>query len=405
MISLDEARQRLLSAIAPLGPEQAALGDAHDRILAADVIAPFDQPALPMSAMDGFAVRSADAVPGARLHLIGSAYAGTPFDASVTPGTAVRIATGGVVPDGAGRVIMQEFVTRDGDHIILGDPLHKEHFVRPAGGDFHAGEILLRAGQRLTAARLGLAAAANCATLSVRRRPRIALFASGDELRDPGAALAPGQVLNSAAPAIAALVIGWGGEALRQPILPDDRAHCRRTIAAARDDHDLLLFIGGASVGDKDVLRDAVADLGGEILFDRIAVQPGKPSWCARFADGRLALGLPGNPASAFVCAHLLLEPLIAAFLGRASRMTPRAAILRDALPANGPRETYWRAVAALDPAGRLVVALDPRRDSSLQLPLASANALVRQPASSARAEPGAIVELLVIGDGLQFTD
>lgn len=401
MISLDEARRLLLAEVEPLEQEEVALGDALWRVLAADVIARFDQPAEPMSAMDGYAVRAADAIAGARWNLIGEAYAGAPFVGTVTPGTAVRIATGGVVPKGADRVIMQEIVTRDGNMIGLTGRLHEEQFVRPAGGDFRAGDVLLRQGQLVTAARLGLAAAANCAGLTVRRKARIAIYATGDELREPGATLGPGQVVNSAAHAVEALVQGWGGEAIRQQILPDDREHCSQMIDAARPDFDLLLFIGGASVGDRDVIRHAVAELGATIVFDRIAVQPGKPSWCARFEDGLIALGLPGNPASAFVCSHLLLEPLLATFLGRRSVAQVIPAMLLDPMPASGERETYWRAKAFFDSTGQLVVALDPRRESSLQTPLANANALVRQPPSSSGAEPGAIVDVIAIGCGM----
>lgn len=404
MISLDEARRLLLAAVEPLEQEEVALDKALWRVLAADVFARFDQPAEPMSAMDGYAVRHADAIAGARLQLIGEAYAGAPFEGTVTPGTAVRIATGGVVPKGADRVIMQEIVTRDGNMIGLTGRLHEDQFVRPAGGDFGFGDALLRQGQLVTPARLGLAAAANWPGLTVRRKPRIAIFASGDELREPGAELGPGQVVNSAAYAVEALVRDWGGEARRQPILPDDRERCSRVIDAARSDFDVLLFIGGASVGDRDVLRQAVAELGATIVFDRIAVQPGKPSWCARFDDGQIALGLPGNPASAFVCSHLLLEPLLARLLGRRSVAQLRPAMLLDPMPASSARETYWRAHSSVDTKGRLVVALDLRRDSSLQTPLASANALVRQPPSSSGVGSGAIVDVIAIGCGLNFT-
>lgn len=400
MISLDEARRLMLAAVKPMEAEQVAIGEALSRVLAADVTAGSDQPALRMSAMDGYAVRAADAIPGARLQLIGNAFAGAPFEGVITPGTAVHIATGGVVPEGADRVMMQEIVTRDDDVVTLTGQLHDEHFVRPTGGDYRTGEVLLHRGQLLNAARLGLAAAANCATLMVHRKLRTAIFASGDELREPGARLGRGQVCNSAAYAVEALVNGWGGAAVRKQILPDNREQCSRMIKAARSESDLLVFIGGASVGDRDVLRHAIADLGGELMFDRIAIQPGKPSWSARFSDGRLALGLPGNPASAFVCAHLLLEPLIAAYAGRKSQTRVHSAMLTGTMPASEARETYWRAKAAIDSDGRLVVALDPRRDSSLQTPLASANALVRQMPLSPESQPGAIVDVIMLGGG-----
>ena len=395
MISLDEARALLLDGVAPLAAENIALADAAGRILAAEIVASFDQPALPTSAMDGYAVTGADAVAGTTLRVIGDAFAGTPFAGWVERGTAVRIATGGVVPDGAERVCIQEIVTRDGDAAILTGPIHDEYFVRPAGGDFRCGDTLLAAGQALTPAALGLAAAASHATLSVRICPRVAIFASGDELREAGEALAPGEVVNSAGHAVAALVALWGGDAHRQPTLPDDPAAIRVAIGAAQA--DILLFIGGASVGDRDYLRGVVAELGGKLRFDKIAVQPGKPCWHARFTDGRLVLGLPGNPASAFVCAHLLLEPLLAALLGRARSLPLLPAILAVPMPHGGPREVWWRATVAIDAAARLVATPDPRRDSSLQRPLAEANALIRRAPGTEPSPAGASVEVLLI--------
>lgn len=400
MITLEEARALLLAGVAPLESEKIPLGEAFGRTLAAEITATFDQPALPMSAMDGYAMTAGDAVAGARLMVVGEAYAGTPFARPIAAGETVRIATGGVVPRNADRIIIQEIVHRDGDTLVIDGLLHDAQFVRPAGGDFRAGERLFATGERLTAANLGLAAAAGMATVDVRRRPRIALFASGDELRQPGAVLGPGQVIDSASFALAALIERWGALADRRATLPDDHDRAMALIAAATG-ADVMLFIGGASVGDRDVLRAVVADLGAAIAFDKIAVQPGKPCWHARFedgrfGDGRLLLGLPGNPASAFVCAHLLLEPLIAALLGRLSRRLTSPARLAVDLPPGGPRETWWRAHLSIDDGGQRLVTPDPRRDSSLQRPLAEANALLRQPAG-ALLDAGAVVEVLAL--------
>ncbi len=395
MISLDAARALLLADVAPLDSEVVALGDAFGRVLARDVVASFDQPACATSAMDGYAVAAIDALAGARLNLIGEAYAGTPYAGTVAPGEAVRIATGGVVPRGATRVVMQEIARREGASVLIDGPMHDAHFVRPVGGDFQVGDTLLETGQVVTAARLGLAAAASVATLDVRRRPRVAIFASGDELRDPGMPLGPGEVVNSAGFALAALVGQWGGVADRRPVLPDDHARAR-TMIEEGGAADVLLLIGGASVGDRDVLRAVIAELGATIVFDRIAVQPGKPSWHARFADGRLVLGLPGNPASAFVCAHLLLEPLLAALLGRPSLRQAHPARLTVGLSAAGPREIWWRATLAIDETGQCIVTPDVRGDSSLQCPLAEANALLCQPAGAALGK-GEMVQVLAI--------
>ena len=206
MITLDAARALLLAEVAPLAAEQVALDRAAGRVLAENLVARFDQPALPVSAMDGYAVTAADAVAGARLNLVGDAYAGSPFEGTLAAGQAVRIATGGVVPSGAGRVVMQEVARREGGMVVVDGPIGEDSFVRPAGGDFRAGDVLMEAGATITAARLGLAAAASVARLAVRRRPRVAIVASGDELREPGAALGPGEVANSAAFGLAALV-------------------------------------------------------------------------------------------------------------------------------------------------------------------------------------------------------
>jgi molybdopterin molybdotransferase len=393
MISLDAARSLLLADVPLLGSESVAIGAAAGRVLAEDVIATFDQPALPMSAMDGFATTADDARPGSRLRLIGEAYAGAPFAGRVARGEAVRIATGGVVPPGAEHVVMQEICSRDGEFVTIDGPMHDAHFVRPAGGDFAAGETLLEAGQELTPARLGLAAAANVASLAVRRQPRVAVFASGDELREPGMPLSPGAAVDSAGPVLAALVEQWGGLARRSCVLPDDHDRAHDLVGQA-EPADVMLFIGGASVGDRDVLRAVVARLGADVRFDRIAVQPGKPSWHARFADGRMVLGLPGNPASAFVCAHLLLEPLMAAMLGRESRCCLRPARLAVSPGGGSERETYWRARLDVDAAGQAIVTPDARRDSSLQRPLAEANALLRQPAGAAL-HAGDVVEVI----------
>jgi molybdopterin molybdotransferase len=310
----------------------------------------------------------------------------------------VRIATGGVVPEGADRVAIQEIVERDGERVRIVETPGPARYVRPAGCDFAAGQVLARAGELLTAARLGLAAAANRDTLAVRRPPRVLILASGDELREPGSVLAPGVIVNSAAYALAELVAAWGGMPIRRPILSDDRARCAAQLGEAGLDADIVLPLGGASVGERDVLRPVLEDLGARMVFERIAVQPGKPCWHARFPDGRLVLGLPGNPASAFVCAHLLLKPLMLALLGRTETDQLVGAALTHAMPPGADREVYWRARLAADAAGRLLVTPDERQDSSLQTPLATANALIRRLPNAPAAAAGELAEVLIIG-------
>ena len=398
LLSLDQARALLLADVATLDAETLPTAECGGRTLAADLAADRDQPPDPVSAMDGYAMRNDDAVAGARLRIIGEAPAGAPFGGEVAPGTAVRIATGGVVPKGADRVVIQEIVERDGGRIRIVAQPGRASYVRPAGCDFAAGQLLLAAGEVLAPARLGLAAAANRGALEVRRRPRVAIFASGDELREPGSTLAPGLVVNSAGYALAELVAAWGGVAIRHAILSDDRARCSEQIRGAGLDADVILPLGGASVGERDVLRFALQEFGARMIFERIAVQPGKPCWHARFADGGLVLGLPGNPASAFVCAHLLLKPLMRALLGRAESDRPVAAALTRAMPEGADREVYWRAALRAGDAGRLEVTPDDRQDSSLQTPLASANALIRRPPNAPAAAAGDLTEVLMIG-------
>ncbi len=398
LISLDEARALLLAGIDPVDAETLPIASCGGRTLAADIVAIRDQPPDPVSAMDGYAVGSDEARIGAVLTVIGEAPAGAPFGGSVTPGTAVKIATGGVVPPGAGRIVVQEIVEREGSRIRIAAAPGAATFVRAAGCDFGAGEILIHAGEELTPARIGLAAAANFGALEVRRRPRVALLASGDELREPGSALEAGISVNSAAYALAELVAAWGGIPIRHPILPDDRARCEEALRAADLGADIIVPIGGASVGERDVLRPLIQASGARTIFERIAVQPGKPCWHARFGDGRLVLGLPGNPASAFVCAHLLLKPLLRALLGRADREPRFFAALTRNLPEGGSREVWWRARVGADAEGQLRVEPDARLDSSLQTPLAAANALVRRPPGVPAAAPGERVETLLIG-------
>jgi molybdopterin molybdotransferase len=398
LISLHEARALLLAGVAPLDAELVAIAECAGRTLAVDVVAASDQPPAAVSAMDGYAIQAQDARIGAELAIVGNAPAGAPCNAPVTRGTAVKIATGGLVPTGADRVVVQEIVERDGDRIRIASEPGAATFVRGAGCDFRQGEVLIRAGELLTPARLGLAAAANLAALEVRRPPRVALLPSGDELREPGAPLAPGAIPNSASYALEALIVSWGGAPVRHAILPDDRRRCEDALRTADLDADVVVPIGGASVGERDVLRPLVQGLGARTLFDRIAVQPGKPCWHARFDDGRLVLGLPGNPVSAFVCAHLLLKPLLFALLGHCEPEQPLFAALTHPVPAGGNRETYWRSRVFADREGRLRVEPDFRLDSSLQAALAGSNALMRRPPDSPPAAEGDIVETLLIG-------
>ena len=257
---------------------------------------------------------------------------------------------------------------------------------------------MAKAGQVITPGRLGLIAATGCGTVTVARRPRVAVMASGDELREPGAVMGADAIFNSGAYAIAALVEAWGGEALRLPILPDDRAALDAALAGADLNVDVIVPLGGASVGDRDQLRPAFEALGAKILFDKVAVIPGKPTWAARFLDGRLLVGLPGNPASGFVCAHLFLKSLIAVLTGRDAGLRLRAARLAAPIGANGAREAWLRARVEVDAAGQSLVTVESRQDSSLTSVLAAADALVRRAVDAPALAAGETVETLLIG-------
>ncbi|MEG3154041.1 molybdopterin molybdotransferase MoeA [Sphingomonas sp. RB1R13] len=394
MISLDEARELLLAGVGVLASERVAIGEAAGRVLAADVVAPRDQPPSAVSAMDGYAVVAAAV--GDTLRVIGEAPAGAPFAGVVGPGEAVRIATGGVVPEGATLVVIQEHVECQGDGIMVRE-LSQANHVRPTGGDFRNGAVVAIAGDVLTPGRIALVAATGVAGVAVVRRPRVAIIASGDELRAPGSRDV-GAIFDSGGPAIAALVEAWGGKPVRLPILPDDRVALDAALAGADLDVDVIVTLGGASVGHRDQLRPAFVGLGAVIAFDRVAVIPGKPTWHARFGDGRLLVGLPGNPASAFVCAHLFVAPLLAALTGRDPGLRLEVARLGQAIGANGLREAWLRGRVAVDDEGRRIVSVDARQDSSLTTPLAAANVLVRRLPDSPALGVGDKVETLAIG-------
>lgn len=403
MISLDEARAILLAGIDPLANELVSIAECGGRVLGEDVIATRDQPPQPVSAMDGYAVRAADAVEGARLQVIGESPAGTPFAGVVGAGHAVRIATGGVVPEGADCVVIQEDVACDGDLIRIArwsgpNPA----FVRQTGCDFVVGERLARRGEPITPARHALIAAANLGSVAATRRSRIAVFPSGNELREPGAALAAGEIIDSASHAIADLAAAWGAEARRFEILPDDAARCEAALSSALEWADVVVTIGGASVGGRDLLRPVLLRLGAELLFERIAVQPGKPTWHARFPDGPLVLGLPGNPASAFVCAHVLLKPLLFRLTGRDAGTACGLIAARAArrIGPNGGREAFLRAHVWTD-EGYLTAEPLGDQDSSLVTRLAAANALIRRLPNAPVAEGGELVEVMLLEDSL----
>ncbi len=397
-LSVEDARARMLAAAGAPDPQIVTLAEAPGRTLAAPIAALRDQPPFDASAMDGWALRNADAAPGAFLAIVGESAAGKPYDAALAPGQAVRIFTGAPVPAGADRVIIQEDATRDGDVLRL-DAVNEPDHVRPRGGDLKAGETVLRPGDVMDPWRIALAASAGAATVTVARRPAIAVLANGEELVAPGGDPKPWQIFESGGPGLAAMIDLWGGEAIRLPAAADDMDAIAARLADVRA--DLIVTVGGASVGDHDLVKPALTRFGLALAVETVAVRPGKPTWFGTLDDGRRVLGLPGNPASAFVCAQLFLKPLILAMLGRAPQPVLRPATLALDLPANGPREQWMRATLSHDNEGRFVARPFERQDSSLIGVFSRADALLARKAGAPAARAGDRVWILGLDRGL----
>jgi molybdopterin molybdotransferase len=390
--SVEEARARMLEQAVALPAETVALAEAVGRTLAEDIHAIRDQPPYPASAMDGWALAAADA-PG-RLTIAGESAAGRPFPGSLGQREAVRIFTGAALPSGANVVVIQEEAIREGE--LVGLPAARPgDYVRPAGCDFRAGERLLSRGMRLDAWRLSLAAAGGRGELSVARRPRVSFLSTGEEIIDPGAAPGPYQIFDAGTVALVTLAASWGGQALRLRPVGDE---IEATAQSVRDaDCDLIVTVGGASVGDYDLVKPALKQLGLELAVESVNVRPGKPTWFGRLADGRRVLGLPGNPASALVCAELFLRPLMLAMQGADPAPLLVRARATARFPANGAREHWMRARITTCDDGTLAAEAFADQDSSLVSVFASADALVRRPAGAAPLEAGGLVEALLL--------
>jgi molybdopterin molybdotransferase len=378
-----------------------ALDAAHHRVLARDVAALRTQPPQPMSAMDGYAVRSADATrAGRRLKVIGEIAAGRPFERRVGAEEAVRIFTGGVIPEGADAVIIQEDTVVEGACITVTDAAVKGRHIRPAGIDFREGDVLLAAGTRLTDRDLSLAAGMNYPELPVRRRPKVALLATGDELVMPGITPGPGQIVYSNGYAVRALARAEGADTIDLGIAADTLEATTEGIRRARDSGaDVLITIGGASVGDRDLVKQSLEAEGIAMSFWRIAMRPGKPMMHGRLGAIRV-VGLPGNPASSYVCAFLFLVPLIRKLSGRTLIDHPRetARLTRD-IAANDMREDYLRARLETRADGALLATPVDHQDSSLLGNLAAARALVIRPPFAPAAAAGSFCDILRLPD------
>jgi molybdopterin molybdotransferase len=395
MIPVAEARTRILSSLTPLPAETIALSSALDRVLAHDVSARLTHPPADLSAMDGWAIRAADSI-GAPVTLrrIGESPAGRPFPGQVAAGEAVRIFTGGVVPAGADTVVMQENADDLGEQVRIREPAPLGRSIRRAGQDFQRDQVILTAGTRLTVPRIGLLAAANIPWLSVHRRPRIAILATGDEIVRPGEPVPDGGIVSSNSLALAALVRQAGGEPIDLGIAGDSPDSLRQALAAAAG-ADLLLTVGGASVGEHDLVRSTLADSGMQLDFWKIAMRPGKPLLFGRLGEMPV-LGLPGNPVSALVCALLFLRPALARLQGLTDLGEPQeTAFLAQPLPANDRRQDYLRATLCCDDDGRLLATAFAHQDSSMLSVLAASDCLIVRPPSAPAAAAGDPVRIL----------
>ncbi|MDG4875407.1 molybdopterin molybdotransferase MoeA [Mesorhizobium sp. WSM4935] len=398
LVPVAEALERLLDGAAPLPGESVPLADAAGRVLAEPVVALRTQPPFNASAMDGYAVRSADvaSVP-AQLEVIGMAPAGRGFSGTVGEGQAVRIFTGAPLPEGADTIVIQENVRDLGNRQIeVTEPTAEARNVRRRGLDFVQGDVVLEKGRVLDAAALSLAASANHPALNVVRRPLVAIIATGDELLPPGSALGPDQIISSNAYGVAAAAQSVGARALDLGIAADRKEAIAALVRKAVEANaDVIVTLGGASVGDHDLIHDVLTSEGMRLDFWKIAMRPGKPLMFGRLGNVR-CIGLPGNPVASIVCSQLFLKPLLARLGGRDHRQNLRTARLGAAMQANDLRQDYVRAVIRED-AGTLVATPFGIQDSSMLRTLADANGLiVREPFAPA-AETGAECSVLML--------
>ncbi len=403
MISVAEALERILKNFAPLPAETVSLAEAFGRVLASDVVARVTQPPHAVSAMDGYAVRAADvaAVP-ATLKVIGAVPAGGLFDGKVNPGEAVRIFTGAPLPAGTDSIVIQEDTEAgdgpDGKWVTVKESCKQGNYVRPAGLDFAAGDPGPRAGRLLSARDVGLVAAMNYPWVQVRRRPRVAILATGDEVVMPGEPLGPSQIVSSNGLALAAFVRACGGEPVQLGIAPDKEEQLAALAAGAKG-ADLLLTAGGASVGEHDLVQKVLGEQGLELDFWKIAMRPGKPLMFGQLG-GTPMIGLPGNPVSAVVCSLLFARPALNALLGLDLPAHPvQQMVLGGDLGPNDRRQDYLRSTIAANGDGRRTATPYGRQDSSMLALLASADGLIVRPPHAPAAAKGDLVEVLSFAD------
>jgi molybdopterin molybdotransferase len=393
LMPVDEALLQILATAKLMPVETLALEKCYGRILAADIIAKRDQPPFPSSAMDGYALRYDDQ--SQPLKLIGVSAAGHGFRGRVKDGQTVRILTGAPMPKGADTIVIQENTKLNADLLSVVEIAVLGKNIRPQGLDFKKGDVLVPAGTMLNARDIGLAAAGNTSMLRVRRKPRLVLFTTGDELVLPGQQPRADQIVSSNSHALAAMAVAWGAEVINLGIVRDT---IKATLAAIKraGSADILITTGGASVGDHDYVQEALKQSGIKIGFWKIALRPGKPLMFG--TKGRLrVLGLPGNPVSALVCARIFLKPLIEAMQGVAARPAPQFASLGVGLPANDSRQDYIRAVLTENDDGRRIATAFGKQDSSMQRTLRNADCLIIRPPGAPEAPAGTVVSVILL--------
>ena len=403
MIPVAEAITRITGAFKPLAAESVALDEACGRVLAKNVISRTTQPPFDVSAMDGYAVRASDiSDTPVVLKQIGEVPAGQHFEGTVCSGQTVRIFTGSRLPDGADTIIIQENTNANGKKVTVQKTALKGNYVRPAGLDFSAGDVGLEAGLRLTPRAIGYAASMNHPTLSVRRRPRVSILATGDEIVMPGSQIGPNQIVSSNSHALAAAVESYGGEPLILGIAPDEQEQLK-TMAKRALAADILVTAGGASVGDHDLVRSVLGEIGFELDFWKIAMRPGKPLIFGSIGNTKV-IGLPGNPVSSLVCALIFLRPAIFRLLGLDNRgMNELSARIARNLGPNDERQDYLRSTLRTEMNGELTVTPFERQDSSMISLLVQSEALIVRPPYDPPVNSGDKVKVIPFATGVDI--
>ncbi len=398
MISVTEARDYIINAAKPLPIEEIKIQDAAGRVAAEDMTALRTQPPFDASAMDGYAVRSEDAKMGATLKVIGEAPAGKPYGDEIGAGEALRIFTGGLIPDGADHIIIQEDIEKHGDEITVMFKQNPPRHIRRAGIDFQFGDALYEIGDKLGALHTSVLASAGIETVKVFRRPRVAIFSNGDELTEIGAPAKRASIISSTPTALAAWLTEWGADVEYLGIARDNHRSLKYKLDRSKE-YDVVVPLGGASVGDYDLVKEAFEKEDYNPVFSKIAVRPGKPTWFGKLEKTHV-LGLPGNPASGLVCAQIFLRPLIDALSGLSpnSAIPVQKAILTQPLKATGPRALFSRAFVEIGQDARLSATPFPRQDSSLLTPFAKANCFIFQDGNTDALGVGDLCNVMIWG-------